>query len=129
MTDRTIGAYDAAFDIETEMHTIGDKQLPRPIPARNLVWGVFWVVVMLILHRFPVVSSMSWVVAYVAIPIVLSSVCAAAKIEGRRLHTMLISASQYVFAGGTTTAGGTALKRGKKHKAPKLRVIRERGGS
>lgn len=90
---RLIRSYQPAFRLELQLYNFGAWRLPRPVPARAVLYAAVVWPATLLLTRLPllgaVLARLGWLVEYVAIPLVVTMLFAVAEVQGRRFHVAL----------------------------------------
>jgi hypothetical protein len=90
---RLIRSYQAAFRFELLLYNFGTWRLPRPVPARGVLYAAVVWPAMLLLGQLPLIGAVlarfGWLMAYVAIPLVVTMLLTVADVQGRRFHLAL----------------------------------------
>jgi len=89
-----VRSYQSAFRFETMIYKLGtDLTLPRPVPARVLLYGLAVWPALFILYQLPLLSTLTanvtFLVKWIGIPATLTWLLAAAEVQGRRFHVAL----------------------------------------
>jgi hypothetical protein len=95
-----VRSYQPAYRFEALIYKLGrDLPLPRPVPARAILYGLVVWPALLLAYRLPGIRTLldgaSWVWTYVAIPLAVTMLLAVAEVQGRRFHLAMQAWSRH----------------------------------
>jgi hypothetical protein len=111
-----VRSYQAAYRFETMIYKFGDLTLPRPVPARTILYAlVVWPAMLLVAYRLPVISGLfanaNWLLKDAALPLAVTILLAVAEVQGRRFHVALQAWSRHWLSAKHLAGGYRPVQR------------------